>query len=117
MNIPGELIPIVLFIMVPIIIKISGDINIRRKLIETGNVNESARYLFTDSFERHVPSSLKWGIVLIGLGTAILIGQLVPYHISDEVTISCMFIFAGLGLVTYYVIASRIVENQRKEEL
>lgn len=116
MNIPDELIPIVFFILTTVTIKILSDNRIRRKLVEQGMVNENIQYLFANPFERQLPSSLKWGMVLIGIGLAILIGELVPARYSDEITFSMMFIMAGLALVIFYFIASRVVKQKNAAE-
>jgi hypothetical protein len=50
-------------------------------------------------------------MVLIAVGGAILVGQLAPYSISEEVTISAMLIMAGLALIVYYFIAGRMTKK------
>lgn len=115
MDIPGTLIPITLFIVIGLIIKILSDNSVRKKLIQKGKIDENVKYLFTDTFERHVPSSLKWGIVLIGVGLAFFIGQFVPRRMSDEITLGAMFILAGVGLLIYYFLASQIVKKAKQE--
>jgi len=87
------------------LVKMLSDSRLRNKLIDKGMVDENVKYLYTNQQEAAVPSSLKWGMVLIGVGAAFLIGQLVPSHVSGEVTVGSMFIFAGLGLLIYYAIA------------
>jgi len=57
-----------------------------------------------------VPSSLKWGMVLTAVGGAALIGLNMP-DTRDEITFSLMFLFAGLALIVYYFIASRIAKK------
>jgi hypothetical protein len=112
---PGELIPIVLFLTVPIIIKIVSDNNIRKQLIEKGLVNEKVKYLYASSFDRGVPATLKWGMVSIAIGLAILVVQLSPHDIHDEMTISAMLICGGGALIFYYFVAKRIVRKQQSE--
>lgn len=43
-------------------------------------------------------STAKWGILLIAVGLAILIGT----QFSDEVMLALIFIFPGIGLLLYY---------------
>jgi hypothetical protein len=83
-------------------------------LIKLLSDNKNVKFLYTDRFEYRVPSALKWGIVLIGIGLAFLIGQLVPSDVSGEVTIGSMFILAGLALLVYYVIAKSMVNRSDK---
>jgi hypothetical protein len=49
-------------------------------------------------------SNVKWGMVLIGIGLALLLGQLFPYDITEAMTIGFMFLFAGLAFLIYYFI-------------
>ncbi len=107
-----EMLPlIVMFFMVPIIIKLLSDNKTRRKLIEKGLVDEKVKYLFMDKPKEYVSSSLKWGMVLIAIGLAVFVGQMAPKDLVEEVTIGAMFVFGGLALVIYYIIASRNINK------
>ena len=110
-----ELVPIVLFIVFGAIVKIVSDNKVRRLAIEKGMINENIKYLYLDKFEARVPSSLKWGMVLIGIGLALTIGQLLPSRISETVTVGFMFLLAGLALVVYYFIGRRMLKKEAKE--
>lgn len=106
-----EMLPILpliaMFIIVPVIIKLLSDNKTRRQLIEKGLVDEKIKYLFQDKPKDYVGSSLKWGMILIAVGLAVFVGQMVPRYLVEEVTIGCMLIFGGLALVLYYVIAGK----------
>ena len=109
----------VIFASILLFTKMISDNRMRNKLIEKGMVNEDVKYLYGNRFEGSVPSSLKWGIVLTGIGLAFLIGRLVPEEIEAEITISAMFLLAGLGLIIYYLIGKnmkgRIQEKESKK--
>jgi len=109
----GVLIVGIIFFSVVVFVKILSDNRIRSKLIEKGMLDENVKYLYSNRLEYHVPSALKWGMVLIGVGLAFLIGQLVPYDISDEVTVGSMFVLAGIGLLVYYAIAKRMADRSK----
>lgn len=96
------LIPISLFVIIAAIFKMILDHKIRRQLIERGMVDENIKHLYPGQWDSNRLSSLKWGMVCIGIGIALLLGQLFPYNISDAMTVSFMFIFAGLGLLVFY---------------
>ena len=112
-----DAVPIVIFIVIAVIVKIISDNRIRRLAIEKGVVNEDIKFLYSDRFEGKVPSSLKWGFVLIGIGLAIFVGQMVDRSMKEEITIGGMFLFAGLGLVVYYFVANRIYKKAKQEEV
>jgi len=106
-------IPITGLIVTAVIVKIISDNRIRQQLIENDKLNENVKYLFIDRFERHIPSSLKWGMILIAVGLAIFIGRLIPYYYyQEEITIGAMFVFGGLALVIFYFIAKSKVKKE-----
>lgn len=91
-------------------VKILSDNRVRNRLIEKGLVDENVKFLYSDRMALHVPSALKWGLVLIGVGAAFLVGQLSANY-PAEITVGCMFLFGGLGLVLYYILGSRIIKK------
>ena len=109
--------PIASFIAIAFIIKIISDNRTRRVAIEKGMLNENLKYLYYDRFEHHLPSALKWGIILIAVGSAIFVGRMFPYDIMEEVTIGTMLIFAGCGLILYYYIANRMVKKNKVDNM
>lgn len=90
------------------IIKVLSDNRLRSKLIEKGEVDESIKALYSS---QNLISSLKWGFVLIGLGLALLLSQLLPEDVRDEVIAGSMFLLAGAGLLFFYFISNRIVKK------
>jgi hypothetical protein len=113
---PNEvLIPIVVFAGFAFIIKIILDYATRRKLIDKGMVDESIKYLYLARPEGQVASSLKWGMIAIGIGAAIFVGQMVRPSLQEEITIGCMFLFGGIGLVIYYAITRKTIERSGRE--
>ena len=94
------------------VVKIIADASTRRRLIEKGLADEKVRELYTATHHLQSASSLKWGMVLVGIGIAVLVGQLFPHYISDEITFGLMFVFAGVGFLVYYPMAARRSKNQ-----
>jgi hypothetical protein len=107
---------IVMFLVTAFIVKIILDHQTRKKLIEKGMLDENVKYLYADKPESRILSSLKWGMISIGIGMAILIGQVAPPELQEEVTIGGMFILAGLGLLIYYALAHRIMKNNKRKD-
>jgi len=106
----------IIFFSVVAFAKIFSDNKIRHELINKGMLDENVKYLYSSRLEYHVPSALKWGMVLIGVGLAFLIGQLVPRDITGEVTIGSMFVLAGSGLLLYYFIAKKMVNESEEKK-
>jgi hypothetical protein len=108
--------PLVVFLVIlAVIVKIIVDNSTRRKLIDKGMVDENVKYLFPDKIKSQTLSSLKWGMVSIGVGLAVFVGQMFGADLVEEVTIGAMFVFAGLALVIYYPIANRMMKKAKEE--
>jgi len=95
-------------------IKAILDYSMRKKLIDKGLIDSNVKHLFR--YGGPTATSLKWGMVLIGIGTAVVVGRFMPYRIQDEVTISMMFILAGLALVIYYFVAPKLDQNGKIDQ-
>ena len=93
------------------IVKVVLDNSMRRKLIDKGMTGPEVKQLFANTYRRGVPGSLKWGMVLVAVGAAILIGRLTPYDVRDEYTVAFMFIFGGAALLAYGIIARRVEKD------
>ncbi len=104
-NITDVLQMVIVFFTICFVIKTILDYFMRKRLIDKGLVDKNVKYLF--KYGSPSLSSLKWGMVLVGIGAAVIIGKLAPYRWSDEATISGMFILAGLALIIYYFIAPK----------
>jgi hypothetical protein len=80
-------------------------------IIERGEMDGAARHLFAREADMARLSSLKWGMVLVGLGLALLISYLNPRLFDDGGTFGLMLLFAGIGFLIYYGVAQRILRN------
>jgi len=96
---------IALFITIAVIVKTISDNKTRRHLIDKGVLDDKLKSLFEESPEFRILSVLKWAFVLIGVGAAVLVGRMAPLGQEREYMMAFMFLFAGIGLVLYYVIA------------
>ncbi len=114
-NVWEAVIPIGLFVVLAFIVKIIVENSTRKKLINKGLVDENIKYLFPDRLKSQTMASLKWGMVCIAIGLAVFVGQMFGADLVEEVTIGAMFVLAGLALVLYYPIASRMLKKSKEE--
>lgn len=59
---------------------------------------------------RNLSSSLKWGLLLIGIGAGILIGKLLAVYTTIEeepAYFSMVCLFGGIGLIIYHLLINR----------
>jgi hypothetical protein len=116
------LIPIFLFGSFAYIIKVISDNRLKRMIVEKDQVSEDMKYLFTDKFGLAVPSSLKWGMVMIGVGAAIILAQVLSalniVHGGDYeiLMFALIFILGGSALIVYYLIANRMIQKNSLEK-
>ena len=86
----------------------------RRSLIEKGVTPEQLRDLNAPYGNRVRPlSSLKWGLLSIFVGLGLLVGGLLYeiYYFEEYIYFASMLISGGIGLVIFYRIASKKLEN------
>jgi hypothetical protein len=107
--------PLGFFVICGFIVKLILDYRLKRRLLDKGEIDKNVTALFFNKAEYLAPTSLKWGLVLIGLGLAIIIGQMLPYDYDrGEITFSLMLLFAGIGLLIYYAVANQKLKEMKK---
>jgi hypothetical protein len=107
---------IALFIMIFGIIKVTVENRTRQKAIEKGMGDENLRFLFARLPSEQRLSSLKWGLVLVGLGLALLLRELFPNLISDNAGVGLMFLFSGIAFLVYSFLAEKYLEQIEGEQ-
>ena len=112
----GILVPIVMFLCIAavLIVYFIGRHNERRALIEKGISPAELRDLEAPHGSRVRPlSSLKWGLLALFVGLGLLVGGLLyeTYHFDEYIYFASMLISGGIGLVVFYRIASKKLEN------
>ena len=82
----------------------------RMAMIEKGMAAEDIKSLYARQTWHGDPhNSLKWGMIFIGVGAAILVGMWLrdAYMVNEGVYPGLIALFGGLGLVLFYIIAGR----------
>jgi hypothetical protein len=82
----------------------------RIQMIEKGMTAEEIRSMIQfGGFKTDPLSSLKWGMVFIGVGLAVVTGIWLhnAYMIDEGVMPGLIALFGGIGLVVFYFIAGR----------
>jgi hypothetical protein len=97
------LVLLVIFGGIVAIIRTVQDNRTRNRLIDKGQIDENIKYLYPARQDAR-GQSLKWGMMLIGIGIAFLIGRLAD---SEEMGVAAGFFCAGIALVLYHWIAKK----------
>ena len=98
------------------VVKIIADASTRRRLMEKATTDLDAAKALRLHPEMVNLSSLKWGIVLVGIGLAWLVSRWMPGYWHDETVFGLMFLMAGIGMLVYYPIAQRKLKQIEQEE-
>lgn len=82
---------------------------LRHRIVDKGMDPAEAGALFRSASAAPRWTSLKWGMVLTGIGLVLLIGQILPVDFSEEAVIGAMMVAAGLALLAFHFVMSRAV--------
>ena len=106
----------IIFGSIVAVIKIISDNRIKNRLIDSAKLGEDLEKLNPSAdFYSNPVNAIKWGLVLLGVGLAFMLGQLFPYRISDSSTFGLMLIFGGIAFLIYYFVAKNIVQGRREQ--
>ncbi len=97
---------LVIFPVMAIIFKHYFEYLTRKRLIEKGLTGDDAHTLMQGITYSGVPSSLKWGIVLVLVGGTFLVMEMLPVRVSSEAALGVLLVAAGVGLLTFYALSS-----------
>lgn len=84
----------------------------RTSMIEKGLRAEDIKALYTRGSQQFSPlSSLKWGLVLIGIGVGVVVAIYLHdvYEYGDGVYPGMIALFGGVGLLLFYLLARKKV--------
>ena len=82
----------------------------RMTMLDRGLSPEDIKQLYVRSAGRFSPfSSLKWGIVFLAVGLAVIIGMWLreTFYIPEGIYPALITLFAGIGLITFYLISRK----------
>lgn len=85
----------------------------RMAMIEKGLTSEEIKAMYTRDVSRDPLSSLKWGILFVLAGAAIMFGNFLhrQFGVDDGVIVGMVCLFVGVGLVVFYSVASKKIDR------
>lgn len=90
----------------------------RMSIVEKGLVSEDLKYLYSGvAWKTNPYSALKYGMLAAFIGAGILVSAFVSQFFlgqEEQVMAGIIFLFAGLGLVTFYAIAKKRIAEDAK---
>jgi hypothetical protein len=111
------LVPLALFLAIAFTIvsvtRLVSEGRTRRRLIEAGVTPELVRSLTAaQGQDLGLHNALKWGLVMLALGVALIVVQFVPFRPDEPIAFGIVLVFVALGLLAYYA-AGRRLERAR----
>ena len=103
---------LVVFSAIVLVIKTIADYKLKNNLIKQGLVDEKVKHLFAKTEATTSLTSVKWGLVLIGIGVALFARELID--ITDEGMFGIMFLFAGVAFLVYHFLVK--TEDSKNKE-
>ncbi len=81
----------------------------RMAMIEKGLTSEEIKAMYARDVKRDPLQSLKWGLLFLLAGIAIMLGNFLHdyYGVDGGVVFGMVILFAGIGLVAFYAIAAK----------
>lgn len=100
-------------IIVAIVLVVSSRHRERVAMIEKGLSSEEIKAMYTRDVRRDPLSSLKWGLILVLAGMAVMLGVWLrdTYFANDGIIVGMVCLFVGIGLVIFYTIAAKKVKQ------
>lgn len=96
------LVPITLFVCIVWIVKLITDSRLRRRLSETHASEDLVRAMFESDELNRRHAALKWGLVLVLIGAAFGLIDLLNLNPNDPATWGILFAASGVGMLGYH---------------
>jgi hypothetical protein len=113
MDLPELLIPLVVVLSTAavLITWLSSRNRERMAMIEKGLSSDEIKAMYARDVRRDPLQSLKWGILFVLGGIALMLGNYLhqAYGVEGGVVVGMVILFVGIGLLVFYTIAVKKV--------
>ena len=95
--------------IVAIVVIFSSRHRERMAMIEKGLSSDEIKAMYTRDIRRDPLGSLKWGLIFVLAGMAVMLGVWLRdnYFANDGIIVGMVCLFVGIGLVVFYTIATK----------
>jgi hypothetical protein len=100
----------VIFTGVVSIINTFLNYKLKRKLIESGQVNDTSINILGEQEEGRY-SALKWGLVVLFGGLGLVTLEFIPYHVNSPFPYGWVATFTAIGFLIYYFLVRKEISK------
>jgi hypothetical protein len=101
------IIQLALFLVVVVLVKIISEHLLKRRVLSAHLSADQVREFAAWMRGADRDNALKWGLVWIGIGAALVLADLLPVEFTDPVTYGMILILGGAGLLFYRALVGR----------
>jgi hypothetical protein len=83
------------------------DYILKKKMIEKGFVNDDTQAIFKTHSETNRYSSLKWGLIILFAGLALILMEYIPSGHESPLPYGLFAVSVSLGFLIYYFIVKQ----------
>jgi hypothetical protein len=94
-----------------IFVKTMTNYILKKKMIEKGFVNDDTQAIFKNDSPDYKYSSLKWGIILLFAGLALVLMEFVPTSPDSPLPYGIAAVSVSLGFLVYYFIVKKEIHK------
>jgi hypothetical protein len=88
-------------------VKAMTDYILKKKMIEKGFVNDDTQAIFKTHAEPYKYSSLKWGLIILFGGLALILMEYIPASPQSPLPYGLLAVSVSLGFLIYYFIVKK----------
>ena len=88
-------------------VKVMTDYILKKKMIEKGYVNEETQALFKQHTSENKFSSLKWGLIILFAGLALVVLEFIPTGPESPLPYGLFAVSVSLGFLIYYFLVKK----------
>lgn len=89
---------------------------LRKRMIEKGYVNSDAQAIFKLHTDENKYSSLKWGLIILFGGLALIIMEFIPVERESPLPYGLFAFFISVGFLLYFYLANKMLGKDRDLE-
>ena len=93
------------------IIKTILNYKLKRKLIESGQVNDTSVNILGEQEEGRY-AALKWGLVILFGGLALVLLEFIPHYVNSPFPYGLVATFVAAGFLIYYFLVRKELSKQ-----